>query len=98
MTPQILAVRSALPDYQCPQAELTEAFATRGRMTPAQRSLLERLHAAAEVNTRHTVLPLAEYGVLVGAEANNDRYVDEATALGERALRTALDAAGEPPP
>jgi alkylresorcinol/alkylpyrone synthase len=76
------------------QAEFTDAFATRGRMGAAERSLLERLHAAAEVKTRHTVLPLDECGVLLGAEAVNDRYIDEATLLGGRALRTALDAAG----
>ncbi|HXT91951.1 MAG TPA: 3-oxoacyl-[acyl-carrier-protein] synthase III C-terminal domain-containing protein [Trebonia sp.] len=94
MSPQILAVRSALPGNRCVQAEFTDAFATRGRMGRAERSLLERLHAAAEVKTRHTVLPLEECGVLLGAEAVNDRYIDEATLLGERALRAALDAAG----
>ena len=94
MNPQILAVRSALPDHWCVQAEVTEAFANRGGMSPAERSLLQRLHAAAEVKTRHTVLPLEEYSVLLGAEAANDRYIGEATLLGERALRTALDAAG----
>ena len=56
MSPRILAVRSALPDNLCVQAELTEAFAFRGRMSPAERSLLERLHAAAEVKTRHAAL------------------------------------------
>jgi alkylresorcinol/alkylpyrone synthase len=96
VTPQILAVRSALPDHWCLQAEFTEAFATRGRMNQAERSLLERLHAAAEVKSRHTALPLAECGTLRGAQAINDRYIDEATALGERALRTALDAADVP--
>jgi alkylresorcinol/alkylpyrone synthase len=94
MTPQILAVRSALPDHWCLQAEFTEAFATRGRMNPAERSLLARLHAAAEVKSRHTALPLAECGTLRGAQAVNDRYIDEATALGAQALRAALDAAG----
>jgi alkylresorcinol/alkylpyrone synthase len=96
MTPRILAVRSALPANRCVQAEFTDAFATRGRMRPGERALLERLHAAAEVETRYTALPLAECGVLQGAEAVNDRYIDEATMLGERALRTALDAAGVP--
>lgn len=94
MTPQILAVRSALPGNRYVQAELTEAFAVKGRMSPAERSLLERLHTAAEVKTRHSVLPLAEGGTLVGAQAVNDRYIHEAIMLGERALRTALDAAG----
>jgi alkylresorcinol/alkylpyrone synthase len=94
MTPRILAVRSALPDNRCLQAEFTDAFATRGRMSPTERVFLGRLHASAEVETRHTALPLADCGVLQGAEAVNDRYIEEATALGERALRRALDAAG----
>jgi alkylresorcinol/alkylpyrone synthase len=63
-------------------------------MSPAERVLLGRLHAAAEVATRHTTLPLADCGVLQGAEAVNNRYIKEATVLGERALRRALDAAG----
>jgi alkylresorcinol/alkylpyrone synthase len=94
MMPQILSVRSALPDYHCGQADFTHMFADRGNMGQAERVLMERLHAAAEVTTRYTVLPLAECGVLRGAEAVNDRYIDEATELGERALRRALDAAG----
>jgi alkylresorcinol/alkylpyrone synthase len=94
MMPRILAVRSALPDYHCGQAEFTQLFASRGNMGQSERALMERLHAAAEVSTRYTVLPLAECGVLRGAEAVNDRYIDEATLLGERALRLALDAAG----
>ena len=59
-----------------------------GSAARKQRALLERLHANAGVETRHTVFPLAEYGAL-GA-APNDRYIEEATALGERALRAAL--------
>ncbi|MGH3294411.1 MAG: type III polyketide synthase, partial [Trebonia sp.] len=94
MTPRILAVRSALPDNRCLQAEFTDTFATRGRMSPSERVFLGRLHASAEVETRHTALPLMDCGVLAGAEAVNDRYIDEATLLGERALRRALDAAG----
>jgi alkylresorcinol/alkylpyrone synthase len=97
MTPRILAVRSALPDNRCIQAEFTDAFAARGRMTRPERVFLDRLHAAAEVETRHTALPLADCGVLQGAEAVNDRYIDEATVLGERALRRALHAAGIAP-
>jgi alkylresorcinol/alkylpyrone synthase len=60
-----------------------------------QRALLERLHGNAGVDARHTVFPLAEYGAL-GTDAN-DRYVEEATALGERALRAALAQAGVAP-
>jgi alkylresorcinol/alkylpyrone synthase len=94
MTPRILAVRSALPDNRYRQAEVTHAFATRNRMGPAERGLLNRLHAAAGVETRHAALPIAELGQLAGIGTVNDRYIAEATSLGERALRRALDAAG----
>ena len=50
-----------------------------GGLGPAQRALLERLHGNAGVDTRHTVLPLTEYGALRGIEAANDRYIEEAT-------------------
>ena len=42
------------------------------------------------MDTRHTVLPLPEYGDLRGIGPTNDRYIEEATDLGERALRGAL--------
>jgi alkylresorcinol/alkylpyrone synthase len=99
---QIVAVRSAFPAYRYPQADITEAVAAlagmekaAGRTARAQRALLERLHANAGINTRHTVFPLADYGAL-GAMPN-DRYIEEATALGERALGAALAAAGLAP-
>jgi len=103
---RIVAVSSAFPAHRYPQADLTRAvtaLATRaaadggGGLGKGQRTLLERLHANAGVDTRHTVLPLAEYGTLglaINDPAINDRYIDEATALGERALRDALAASG----
>ncbi len=60
-----------------------------------QRALLERLHANAGVDTRHTVFPLADYGTL--GTAVNDRYIEEATALGELALGAALAESGLAP-
>jgi alkylresorcinol/alkylpyrone synthase len=63
-----------------------------GRTVRAQRALLERLHANAGVETRHTAFPLADFGAL-GA-TSNDRYIEEATALGERALSAALADSG----
>ena len=91
---QILAARSAFPVHRYPQAELTRKVAELARLGPARRALLERLHRNAGVDTRHTVLPLPEYGTLDGVGPANDRYIEEATALGERALRAALDGAG----
>ncbi len=65
------------------------------RAARKQRALLERLHANAGVDTRHTVIPLEDYGAL--GSAPNDRYIEEATALGERALRAALADSGLAP-
>jgi alkylresorcinol/alkylpyrone synthase len=99
---KIIAVRSAFPAHRYSQADLTRAVTALARHGAAdggdglgkgQRTLLERLHASAGVDSRHTVLPLAEYGTLglaINDLAINDRYIDEATALGERALRAAL--------
>jgi alkylresorcinol/alkylpyrone synthase len=91
---QIVAVRSAFPAYRYPQAEFTAKIAEISGLSPARRALLERLHANSGVQTRHIVLPLAEYGILHGIEPANDRYIEEAADLGEQALRGALDQAG----
>ncbi|HEX6450217.1 MAG TPA: 3-oxoacyl-[acyl-carrier-protein] synthase III C-terminal domain-containing protein [Trebonia sp.] len=93
----IRAVRSAFPPHRYEQSELTRAVAKLARFGPARRALLERLHRNAGVRTRHTVLPLAEYGSLDGVGPANDRYIEEATELGERALRAALSDAGRAP-
>lgn len=87
-------MRSAFPAHRYPQAEFTRKVAELSGLGPAQRTLLERLHSNAGVDTRHTVLPLPEYGGLRGIEPTNDRYVEEAANLGEQALRQALDLAG----
>jgi alkylresorcinol/alkylpyrone synthase len=98
-----MAVRSAFPAHRYPQAELTMAVTAltdaAGGLRPGQRALLKRLHANADVATRHTALPIGEYAALAdlpdsGAALANDRYIEEATALGERALRSALDSSG----
>jgi alkylresorcinol/alkylpyrone synthase len=99
---QILAVRSAFPAYRYPQDELARAVAAiadaAGGLRPGQRALLRRLHANADVTARHTVLPISEYTRAgAGSVFANDRYIEEATALGERALRFALASAGLEP-
>jgi alkylresorcinol/alkylpyrone synthase len=90
----IEAVRSAFPANRYPQAELTRKFAELSGIGRAQRALLERLHGNAGVDARHTALPLPDYDGLREIADTNDRYIDEATDLGEQALRAALDAAG----
>ena len=100
---QIVGVHSAFPAHRHPQADLTRVVASLAGMDAVtdgagqadrrkQRALLERLYGNAGVDTRHTVLPLADYAAL--GPAANDRYIEEATALGERALRGALADSG----
>jgi alkylresorcinol/alkylpyrone synthase len=91
---RILAVRSAFPAHRYPQTELTRKVAELSGLSQTKRALLERLHGNAGVDTRHTVLPLPEYDGLHGSARANDRYIAEATNLGEQALRSALDGAG----
>ena len=97
---RILAVRSAFPVHRYPQDELARAYdAIAGPgLRPGQRALLHRLYANAEVTARHTILPISEYTALgPGSVFANDRYIEEATTLGERALRSALASAGLEP-
>ena len=91
---QIGAVRCALPAYRYRQAELTQLVAELSGVDPARRTLLDRLHAHAGVDTRHTVLPLPDYGALGGIGPANDRYIELATELGGQAITSALGAAG----
>jgi alkylresorcinol/alkylpyrone synthase len=91
---RIVAVRSAFPVHRYPQAEFTREMAELIGLGPAQRALLEQLHGNAGVDYRHTALPLPELGGLRGIGPTNDRYIAEATDLGEKALRGALDMAG----
>jgi alkylresorcinol/alkylpyrone synthase len=93
----IAAVRSALPPHRHLQADLTEMVAELSAVDPGRRPLLERLHANAGVDTRHTVLPLAAYGGLDGIGPTNDLYIEHATDLGEQAIRSALHTAGLAP-
>jgi len=87
-------VRSAFPVHRHAQATLTREIAELSGLGLSQRTLLERLHGNSGVETRHTALSLPEYAGLGQIGPTNDRYIEEATDLGERALRGALDAAG----
>jgi alkylresorcinol/alkylpyrone synthase len=91
---KIVAVRSAFPVNRHPQSELTRAYAELCGLDPARHALLRRLHGNSGVDTRHIALPLPDYRTLRGVEASNDRYIDKALELGERALRAALASAG----
>lgn len=90
----IAAVDVALPAHRYPQREITEAVAGFVGVDGEGRRLLDRVHAASGVRTRHLALPLERYADLGGFGAANDVFIQVALDLGERALRGALTAAG----
>lgn len=91
---QVLAVRGTLPDHKYPQQVLTAAFADLIATEPVERAALERFHANAGVSSRHTAMPLEEYGELADFGQANDRYLQIAPQLGAQAVADALAAAG----
>lgn len=91
---RIAAVSSAFPPHRYAQAEISAMVAELGRMSAAQRSLMERLHANSGVKFRHLALPIKEYRDVCGITASSDAYSRAATELGEQALRAALREAG----
>lgn len=93
----IAAVDVALPAHRYPQREITEAVAELFGIEGEGRRLLERVHAASGVRTRHLAFPLEWYADLGGFGAANDAFIQVALDLGERALRGALGAAGLAP-
>ncbi|MFF0157924.1 type III polyketide synthase [Streptomyces sp. NPDC005263] len=98
---RIAAVDGVLPAHRYHQREITDAFAAMRRpgagAPERDRGMLDRLHAAAGVRTRHLALPLERYAQLDGFGQANDLFIEEGLRLGEQALRTALDQAGLSP-
>jgi alkylresorcinol/alkylpyrone synthase len=95
---RIAAVAPVLPAYAYTQAEITAELAPLISAVPARRAVLERMHAASGIATRHTALPLERYRDLGDFRASNDIFIEVATDLAERALREALAAVGLEPP
>lgn len=91
---RIVAVAPVLPPHVHTQAEITRELAPLISSVPGRRAVLERMHAASGIGTRHTALPLERYRDLGTFRESNDIFIEVATDLAERALRTALAEAG----
>jgi len=93
---RIAAVAPVLPSFVYSQREITSELAPLITSVPARQAVIERMHAASGIGTRHTALPLERYRELGSFRETNDIFIEVATDLAERALRTALDDAGLP--
>jgi alkylresorcinol/alkylpyrone synthase len=91
---RIAAVAAALPEHSYAQSEITAMLAPMITADPAKQALLRRLHEGARVERRHLVMPIEAYLDPQSFTQTNMRFVEAATELGERAVSTALTAAG----
>ncbi|MEE4540492.1 3-oxoacyl-[acyl-carrier-protein] synthase III C-terminal domain-containing protein [Streptomyces sp. V4-01] len=94
---RIAAVHAVLPRHRYEQHEIRDALAEMagvGRAGGPGRGLLDRMHAASAVRSRHLALPLERYAALGDFDAANQAYVASALELGEAAARGAFAGSG----
>jgi len=93
---RISSACSALPPHYYPQKVLIDAFRAHWGTKLDRFSVLERLHAATQVDGRYLALPMEKYPFSAWGEANNF-WIEATLELGEQAVCRALQAAGVPP-
>jgi alkylresorcinol/alkylpyrone synthase len=94
---RIAAVVPAVPEFVYTQSEITAQLVPLITHGDSHRAVLERVHGNSGIATRHTALPLEEYGRLGSFRETNETFIRVATDLAERALAGALEAVGLTP-
>jgi len=91
--PRIVSVATALPPHQYSQAEITQQLAGRLGLDNATRTVIERVHQATGVATRHLALPLEQYLDLEGFTRANSLFAELALPLVTDCVTQALERA-----
>jgi alkylresorcinol/alkylpyrone synthase len=86
---RILAAESALPPHYYRQDILIDAFRKHWGKRLERFEILEKLHAATQVDGRYLSLPLANYPLKSWGEAN-DAWIETALKLGQQAICRAI--------
>jgi alkylresorcinol/alkylpyrone synthase len=93
---RISSAATALPRHYYPQHVLIDAFRRHWGKRLDRFSVLEKLHAATQVDGRYLALPLESYPLSSWGEAN-DRWIEASLELGQRAVCEAMNRAGTAP-
>ena len=93
---RIISAASALPQHYYPQNVLIEAFRKYWGPRLERFDVLERLHAATQVDGRYLALPLESYPLKDWGAANN-HWIETSLSLGQMALCRAMTQAGVDP-
>lgn len=94
---RIASVASALPEHVYPQSVLSEYLRGVWSDRPELVRRMDALHEHVQVEQRHLALPLERYAELRTFSEFNDAWIEQALALGERAVAEALRRAGLAP-
>ncbi len=93
---QISGAATALPKNYYPQHVLVEAFRKHWGGRLDRFSVLEKLHAATQVDGRFLALPLEQYPLRDWGQANN-HWIEASVELGQQAICGAMERAGVGP-
>lgn len=93
---KISSAATALPRHYYPQRVLVDAFRRYWGTRLDRFDVLERLHAATQVDGRYLAFPLESYPFKSWGDAN-DRWIDATLALGQEAIERAMQRAGIEP-